>query len=60
MNQLQFLAIITNNSFNTEEKSCIQGGIGFVFASHWFKNWYKIFLSQSLSRAIIVENNNTI
>jgi len=29
--------------FNVREKSRVQGGIGFDFASHWLKNWREIF-----------------
>ena len=42
MNQLQFLAI-TCNSPEAREKSRIQGGIGFGFASHWLKHWRESF-----------------
>ena len=42
MNQSQFLAI-TCNSLKTREKSRVHGAIGFVFASHWLKNWRKSF-----------------
>ena len=42
MNQSQFLAI-TCNSLKAQEKSCVQGVIGFGFASHWLKNWHKSF-----------------
>ena len=57
MNQSQFLAIITHNSLKAKEKSCIQGAIGF-FASHWFKNWYKIFKPITKQSNIIENNNN--
>ena len=42
MNQSQFLAI-TCNSLEAREKSRVQGGIGFGFASHWLKNWRESF-----------------
>ena len=42
MNQSQFLAI-TCNSLEAREKSRVRGGIGFVFASHWLKNWRESF-----------------
>ena len=42
MNQSQFLAI-TCDSLETQEKSCVQGAIGFGFASHWLKNWPESF-----------------
>ena len=46
MNQSQFIAI-TCNSLKVQEKSCVQGaigfGFGFGFASHWLKNWHKSF-----------------
>ena len=42
MNQSQFPAI-TCNSLKAREKSCIDGGIAFGFASHWLKNWRKSF-----------------
>ena len=42
MNQSQFLEI-TCNSLEAREKSSVQGGIGFVFASHWLKNWRESF-----------------
>ena len=42
MNQSQFLAI-TCNSLEAREKSRVQGGIGFVYASHWLKNWRESF-----------------
>ena len=42
MNQSQFLAI-TCNSLKAREKSCVQGAIGFGFASHWLKNWRESF-----------------
>ena len=28
--------------FKAREKSRVQGAIGFVFASHWLKNWREI------------------
>ena len=44
MNQSQFIAI-TCNLLKVQEKSCVQGaiGFGFGFASHWLKNWRKSF-----------------
>ena len=42
MNQSQFPAI-TCNSVEAREKSCVQGAIGFGFASHWLKNWLASF-----------------
>ena len=42
MNQSQLLAI-TCNSLKAREKSCVQGAIGFGFASHWLKNWRESF-----------------
>jgi len=42
MNQSQFLAI-TCNSLEAREKSRVHGAIGFVFASHWLKNWRDSF-----------------
>ena len=42
MNQSQFL-VITCNSLEAREKSRVQGAIGFVFASHWLKNWRDSF-----------------
>ena len=42
MNQLQFPAI-TCNSPEAREKSHVQGGIGFGFASHWLKHWRESF-----------------
>ena len=42
MNQSQFLAI-TCNSLDAQEKSRVQGAIGFGFASHWLKNWRNSF-----------------
>ena len=41
-NQSEFLAI-TRNLFKAREKSSVQGVIGFVFASHWLKNWREFF-----------------
>ena len=38
MIQSEFLAI-TCNLLKGREKSCAQGAIGFVFASHWLKKW---------------------
>ena len=40
--QSQFLAI-SCNSLEAREKSRVQGGIGFGFASHWLKNWRESF-----------------
>ena len=42
MNQSEFLAI-TCNLRKAKEKSCVQGAIGFSFASHWLKNLRQIF-----------------
>ena len=42
MNQLKFRAI-TCNLLKGREKLCVQGLIGFGFASHWLKNWGKKF-----------------
>ena len=42
MNQSQFLAI-TCNWLEAQEKSRVHGAIGFVFASHWLKNWRDSF-----------------
>ena len=42
MNQSQFLAI-TCNSLEAREKSRVRGAIGFVFDSHWLKNWLESF-----------------
>ena len=42
MNQSHFLAI-TCSSLKTQEKSCVNGAIGFGFASHWLKNWRDSF-----------------
>ena len=42
MNQSQFLAIICN-SLEAQERSRVQGAIGFVCASHWLKNWRESF-----------------
>ena len=42
MNQSEFLAI-SRNLFKGREKSCLQGAIGFGFASHCFKNWRESF-----------------
>ena len=42
VNQSQFLAI-TCNYLEAREKSRVQGGIGFSFASHWLKNWRESF-----------------
>ena len=42
MNQSQFLAF-TCNSLEAREKSRVHGTIGFVFASHWLKNWRDSF-----------------
>ena len=44
MNQSQFLAI-TCNSLEAREKSHVRGaiGFGFVFDSHWLKNWRESF-----------------
>ena len=42
MNQSQFLAI-TCNSPEAREISRVHGAIGFVFASHWLKNWRESF-----------------
>ena len=42
MTQSQFLAI-TCNSLEAREKSRVHGAIGFVFASHWLKNWRESF-----------------
>ena len=42
MNQSEFLAI-SRNYFKAREKLCVQGAIGFGFASHWLKNWCEIF-----------------
>ena len=42
MNQSQILAI-TCYSLEAQEKSRVHGAIGFVFASHWLKNWCESF-----------------
>ena len=42
MNQSQCLAI-TWNSLEAREKSRVRGAIGFVFDSHWLKNWLESF-----------------
>ena len=49
MDQSEFLAI-TGNLFKAQEKSRVQGAIGFSFAAkpslpsfHWLKNWLEIF-----------------
>ena len=42
MNQSQLL-VINCNSPEAREKSRVQGGIGFGFASHWLKNWRDSF-----------------
>ena len=49
MDQSEFLAI-TCNLFKAQEKSRVQGAIGFGFAAkpslpsfHWLKNWLEIF-----------------
>ena len=44
MNQSEFPAI-TCDLLKAREKSRVQGAIavGFGFASHWLKNWNKIF-----------------
>ena len=42
MNQSEFLAI-TSYLLKAREKPCVQGAIGFGFASHWLKNWREIF-----------------
>ena len=42
MNQSQFLAI-TCNSLEARENSCVDGAIGFGFASQWFKSWCDSF-----------------
>ena len=42
MNQSQFRAI-TCNSLEAQEKSRVQGAIGFGFASHWLKDWRESF-----------------
>jgi len=49
MDQSEFLAI-TCNLFKAQEKSRVQGAIGFNFAAkpslpsfHWLKNWLEIF-----------------
>ena len=44
MNQSQFLEILCN-SLQAQEKSRVQGAIGFGFASHWLKNWRESFHS---------------
>ena len=41
-NQSEFLAI-ARNLFKAREKTSVQGAIGFVLASHWFKNWCEFF-----------------
>ena len=41
MNQSELIAI-TLNLLREREKSCVQGEIGFGFASHWLKNWREI------------------
>ena len=41
MNQSQFLAN-TCTSLKAREKSRVDGGIGFGFASHWLKNWREL------------------
>ena len=40
MNQSQFL-VITCNSLEARERSCVHGVIG--FDSHWLKNWRESF-----------------
>ena len=40
-NQSEFRAI-TYNLLKAREKWRLQGAIGFVFASHWLKNWREI------------------
>jgi len=42
MDQSQFQAI-TSNWLEVREKSRVQVGIGFGFASHWLKNWRESF-----------------
>ena len=42
MNESEFLAIICNLP-GAQEKSRVQGAIGFGFASRWLKNWREIF-----------------
>ena len=42
MNQSQFLAV-TCNSLEARERSRVHGAIGFVFDSHWLKNWRESF-----------------
>ena len=42
MNQSQFQAIVCH-SFKAREKSRVHGAIGFGFASHWLKNWSRLF-----------------
>ena len=41
MKHPEFLEI-THHLFKEQEKSCLQGSIGFGFASHWLKNWCEI------------------
>ena len=42
MNQSQFQAI-SCSLLKAQEKSRVQGWIGFGFASHWLKNWRESF-----------------
>ena len=42
MNQSELL-VSAGDLVNAREKSHVQHAIGFGFASHWLKNWRKIF-----------------
>ena len=55
MNQSQFLAIICN-LFKAREKSRVHGAIGFVFTSHWLKNWRESFqpISKGSNRTRVI------
>ena len=66
MNQSQFLAIRCN-SLEAREKSRVHGAIGFVFASHWLKNWresfkpisnYVITFDSHLKTVLLIVSNN--
>ena len=52
MNQSQFLAI-SCNSLEAREKSRVHGAIGFGFASHWLKNYFKPITKRSNRNHVI-------